>query len=158
MRPLEFVLILACFALLIVPRQRLPLPSKVLAGLAVVVAILHVLFEGYRWQMFPAYLVVVVYALLNLTRLPIPSSRPKSVIKVLGIFATLNALALAYFFPVDAFEPLIGDYPVGTSVFYYKDASRPEIYTETSNDVRELMMQVWYPAAPNGRAICRLPA
>jgi len=42
-----------------------------------------------------------------------------------------------------------GPYPVGTSILYLVDASRPEIHPNPPGSKRELMVQVWYPAEPS---------
>ncbi|MDY6896866.1 MAG: hypothetical protein SWZ49_02155, partial [Cyanobacteriota bacterium] len=39
-----------------------------------------------------------------------------------------------------------GDYPVGTTSYYFTDPKREEIYTEEPDDHRELMVKVWYPS------------
>ncbi|MBN1564973.1 MAG: hypothetical protein JXA10_14095 [Anaerolineae bacterium] len=39
-----------------------------------------------------------------------------------------------------------GPYPVGRTLFYWIDEARAEIHTAEQNDVRELMIDVWYPA------------
>ncbi|KST68648.1 alpha/beta hydrolase [Mastigocoleus testarum] len=39
-----------------------------------------------------------------------------------------------------------GNYSVGTTSYHFTDTQREEIYTEDSNDKRELMVRVWYPS------------
>lgn len=41
-----------------------------------------------------------------------------------------------------------GPYPVGRTALAWVDESRPEIHTEDPDDLRELLVEVWYPAAP----------
>ncbi|TVX92075.1 alpha/beta hydrolase family protein [Paenibacillus agilis] len=43
------------------------------------------------------------------------------------------------------FPALTGPYQVGTETFHWIDKSRPETFTATQKDHRELMIQVWYP-------------
>ncbi|MEM6753941.1 MAG: hypothetical protein AAF630_13300 [Cyanobacteria bacterium P01_C01_bin.38] len=38
-----------------------------------------------------------------------------------------------------------GDYPTGTTSYYFTDSKREEIYTEEPDDNRELMVKFWYP-------------
>lgn len=40
-----------------------------------------------------------------------------------------------------------GRYPVGTAVYHWEDASREEPWTRSTDDHRQLMVQIWYPAA-----------
>jgi predicted dienelactone hydrolase len=41
-----------------------------------------------------------------------------------------------------------GPYVVGRRVYKWVDTSRPEVLTEDANDVREVVVMVWYPAEP----------
>ncbi|HEX8698143.1 MAG TPA: hypothetical protein VF815_04855, partial [Myxococcaceae bacterium] len=41
-----------------------------------------------------------------------------------------------------------GTHAVGTTAYHWIDSTRPEPFTETEEDVRELMVRVWYPAEP----------
>lgn len=41
-----------------------------------------------------------------------------------------------------------GPYTVGRTVFRWVDTSRPEVLTDDSNDFREVVAMVWYPAEP----------
>ncbi|MBZ0289047.1 MAG: hypothetical protein K8I30_15620 [Anaerolineae bacterium] len=49
------------------------------------------------------------------------------------------------------FPPLTGQYPVGKVDYYLHDESRPEIFSEAPDDLRELMVTIYYPAdVPEG--------
>ena len=41
-----------------------------------------------------------------------------------------------------------GAHQVGTEYFYFVDQSRPESFTKSKSDFREVTGQVWYPATP----------
>ncbi|MAE76901.1 MAG: hypothetical protein CMJ85_08545 [Planctomycetes bacterium] len=48
--------------------------------------------------------------------------------------------------PRAVFPQPTGPHAVGTTTFHWIDADRNETFTETKDDKRELMVQVWYPA------------
>ena len=123
-----------------------------LPGSAVLLMFIQLLFEGYRWQMLPAYLLVVVLFLLTLPRLRSAASPVKKwsgwaiAGSVLGLLLWLVALALPYLLPVPQLPDVTGPYAIGTQSFHLVDESRDEIYTDDPVDKREIMIQVWYPA------------
>jgi predicted dienelactone hydrolase len=123
-----------------------------LPGTAVLLMIIQLLVEGYRWQMLPLYALVVVLFLLTLPRLRSTSSREKErsgwaiAGSLLGLLVWLAALALAYLLPVPQLPGVTGPYAIGTQTFHLLDESRDEIYTDDPSDKREIMIQVWYPA------------
>lgn len=39
-----------------------------------------------------------------------------------------------------------GPHAVGTTAYHWKDSARPETFTNAQDDLRELMVRVWYPA------------
>ncbi len=151
MRLFEILLLIALLVLLLwllVSRKR---PSWLLAlpGLATLLAALHFAFEGYRWQMVPAYGLTAVFFLLAL-RWRDPNFQPPRLAPLgglLGLLLWLVTGALAVAMPVPTLPEATGPYAVGTFTTYLVDESRPENYTEDPNDNRELVAQVWYPAA-----------
>ena len=128
-----------------------------LPGTAVILLIIQFVVEGYRWQMLPAYALVVVLFLVTLPRLRSSQSGEKKwsgwaiVGSVLGLLVWLVALALPYFLPVPQLPDVTGPYAIGTQTFHLIDESRDEIYTDDPADKREIMMQVWYPAEPDAQ-------
>ncbi len=121
---------------------------------AVSLLILHLFIEGGRWQMFPAYGLVVL-GLIMAIRLVLGDDqnghKPKRrIVTVLGLFLTVilfaAAVGLPTLLPVPQLIPTTGRYNVGTTTVHLIDAERPEIYTEDVGDHRELMVQIWYPA------------
>ncbi|VAW42083.1 hypothetical protein MNBD_CHLOROFLEXI01-1349, partial [hydrothermal vent metagenome] len=62
-------------------------------------------------------------------------------------FTWLIAVALPVAMPVPRLPDPTGPYAIGTFSSYLVDNGRLETYTEDPNDKRELMVQVWYPAA-----------
>ncbi|USB31597.1 Platelet-activating factor acetylhydrolase plasma/intracellular isoform II [Paenibacillus sp. YPG26] len=65
------------------------------------------------------------------------------VISVLAL--GISTLASVYLPVVQLPEPS-GSYAVGTRTLHFTDTEREEIFTERSEDKRELMVQIWYPS------------
>ncbi|MCB8976234.1 MAG: hypothetical protein H6657_02265 [Ardenticatenaceae bacterium] len=111
--------------------------------------ILHLFVEGYRWQMVPADALTVLFLILATRWVGNASKGPRFswLLALLGLLIWLIAIALPVAMPVPQLPDPTGPYAIGTFTTYLVDESRPEIYTEDPNDNREVMVQVWYPAA-----------
>ena len=128
---------------------------KVLSLALAACVIVHLIVEGLRWQMIPAYLVVMAalaFAGIHLKRggLVKAESRGRRIGSRLGagfaiVLLTLSAL-LSYAFPVFDLPAPAGEYAVGTMELHFIDENRAESYTDDATDNRELMVRVWYPA------------
>ena len=157
MRPLEILILptlAAAMAALLVPLppvRRFPWGRGLMAlpvlGLLLIGA--HLVAEGYRWQMVPAYALMGLCMLLDLRP---PGMRAKRAIAVFGALGGVLALALASALPVAlpvfALPAPGGTYAVGTTYLDLVDTARPEPFTADTQDHRELLVQFWYPAAP----------
>ena len=159
MRPLEIALIvlaglypLAGFA---APRLRAVHGLPIAAALLVIV---HLIVEGYRWQMVPVYLLIAVMARVGgrLLRKPAPglqigvSGRRK-----VGLLALIPVAVVALppiLVPVPRLPEPSGPYEIGTVSKYLVDEDRAEIYGPEPGGPRELMIQVWYPSDPDPEA------
>jgi predicted dienelactone hydrolase len=131
--------------------------------LSIALVIFHLLIEGYRWQMVPAYFLSVMLALFTLTNVQrsILSSEQSTLIdrkwlRIPGAIASclllLIATALPILFPHLWLPEPSGPYSVGTRNLYLIDTDRPETFTPDPNDHREVCARVWYPAeSPAGR-------
>ena len=119
------------------------IPLVIIGG----VIILHFIFEGYRWQMIPVYLIVLIsvwclykeYSFFN-------GGWIKKVITGF-IFSTLLLFAwgLPYILPVFSLPAPTGNYKIGSDYIHLR-TDREEEITENIDDKRELMIKVWYPA------------
>lgn len=111
--------------------------------------ILHLFVEGYRWQMVPAYGLTAVCLILATRWISGTQTGPRLswLLALLGLLTWLIAVALPVAMPVPQLPDPTGPYAIGTFTTYLVDESRSEIYTEDPNDNREVMVQVWYPAA-----------
>ncbi len=161
MRPLETVVLLALAPVVLAlfrPAGGRPRWIPLAALAAVAGSVLHLLIEGYRWQMVPAYLLTT--ALLPGTLRVLrrsgaaapPVAQGRKWLRVVGAAVVLLLFALAALIP--AMMPVFelpkpsGEFPVGTTRFSLLDAARDETFTADPADKRELLVHVWYPAQP----------
>lgn len=135
---------------------------RFLPFVAVVLLLVHLLYEGGRWPMIPIYALTVAAGGLypwcyshdfrfRLTHIGIGA-----VVVLLLLGAALVAGGILR--PVFAFAPLTGPYAVGVMSAHLTDGSRRDPYAVTRSDPRELMVEIWYPAEEGtgaGRAYYR---
>ena len=169
MRPLEWLVLLGnlvLFLALAVPSTRTtPWPTRV-AGVAVILVVVQALSEGLRWQMIPLFLaggVLVLLSLLLRQMSPDAAVHPSKLRQVttvaaisIGACALAFAAALPLLLPVTRLPPPSGPYEIGTLTYHWIDNERAEAFSALSSDRRELMVQLWYPAAPS-RNLPRAP-
>lgn len=125
------------------------------SGMSALLLILQLLLEKYRWQMIPAYILILFVMLVCIKAAFKPSGKQKKPGLILKILYSI--LALAYVFtmvlfpvmlPVFSFENPKPAYVIGSTARYIKDDTRKdEPFSESS---RELMIQIWYPAVKSG--------
>jgi predicted dienelactone hydrolase len=117
-----------------------PTPIRYLPVAALLLLGLHLILEGYRWQMIPLYILTAI-----LTGFSLFGSDPGK----LASYATFGLVALASAIPLLLPVPRIADpggpHSVGTSIFELTDDSRKELYSGR-NESRRFMIQVWYPS------------
>ncbi|KNF09032.1 platelet-activating factor acetylhydrolase [Gottschalkia purinilytica] len=153
MRTIEFFVIIINFLILIrvlLFRRGLTRNNIILLGVSSVVTSLQLFLEGYRWQMIPAYSVLMVL-LLQIFIYPRKHVASTSLVTRIfkGCFIGLYlaaAVTLPLLMPIFSFNKPTGAYEVGTTTFHFIDNKRLEEYTEDPKDKRELMVQLWYPA------------
>jgi len=143
------------------PRSKRPRWLSYLPGLAALSLLLHLVVEGYRWQMIPAYFLTaiaffgsVLCILLRNVRHGETYSRRRKFLSIIGIALALLMLAIAVvlpvLFPIFNLPEPTGSYAVGTRYFYWDNEDRPDTYTSEPDDYREVSVQVWYPAELTG--------
>lgn len=124
-------------------------------SLAVLLTVIHLVLEKYRWQMVPAYGLTLLFFLLSIRRIKRggrpPDKQPsRPVLIIIGFLFRLLIFtivaALPIILPVFRFPDPTGQFPVGTTTLYLADYSRSETLTPNPDDHREFMVQVWYPA------------
>lgn len=154
MRPLEALLsganllVLCAFA---TPQLRTTRWLGYLALIAMLIAGLQMVVEGYRWPMVPAYALTISFLVVWVLGVVRPNSLHihRLIVGVsvgLGLLALLLATALPIVFPVFHFAHPGGPYPIGTMTYHWVDTSRHEIFSTDPRTRRELIVQVWYPA------------
>lgn len=162
MRILEILLLatlLPGVAFLFLPARRRPRWRHYLPILGLVLIVLHLVVEGYRWQMVPAYALTGAFLLASRRTVarrvpdPPPASRWRKALAIVGAAFVLIVFGLAALVPAllpvfELPEPS-GDLCVGTTRFSLVDSSRPETFTTDPSDKRELLIQAWYPAEPS---------
>jgi len=123
-------------------KQRLVILS-VLAALL----ISHLIFEGYRWQLLPAYLlsIILLFCIYKNYKFFKGGIFRKIISSLLFIIVLVPSWALPSMLPVFKIPEPTGEYNVGTQYIHLK-TSREESVTEKPNDKRELMIKAWYPA------------
>jgi predicted dienelactone hydrolase len=152
MRPLEIVIaFLLVISLVPFFFPRRPRGLGFLSAVGILVVILQLVFEGYRWQMLPLYVLTGLVFLLGLPAL-LRGRRPDSLRARLaagaGLLATVVAVLLPVLFPIPHEPSPTGPYPVGTFSLMLTDDSRHELYSGNLQDPRRIMVQIWYPADP----------
>ena len=153
MRPFEVVLVVLTLVGLL-GRWMAPVVQRLLAGALAVVAVVHVVVEGPRWQLVPAYVVAIVVVAAPALRL-LPRRAPGWVPVVgrgIGALLLVIAVALGVVLPVPSLPRPDGPYDVGTTRWEVVDDTRTEVYGADPGGPRRLMATAWYPTDQPGPA------
>ena len=109
--------------------------------LAAIAAIVQYFSGGLRWQMLatiyilPAMFITYKYKIVN-----------RFTGAILGAWFLISAF-IPWAVPVFTMPAPEGDFSIGSETFHWVDSSRLEWFTdENDNDVREIMVQAWYPS------------
>jgi predicted dienelactone hydrolase len=149
MRPLEIVIPILLATYLVWPRPR-PTWIRLLPGFGLIVTLVHLMTEGYRWQMVPLYGLAIVLTILSLIRLH-SRTRLQLLASFLAFILLAAAVALPALLPVPAIPAPSGPYQVGTRIYELTDPSRQELYSG-KDEARRFQIQVWYPSKPGPSA------
>tara|TARA_Y100000590_G_scaffold75685_1_gene83558 strand:- start:2059 stop:3447 length:1389 start_codon:yes stop_codon:yes gene_type:complete len=115
--------------------------SAALLLIIILLTLIHLFVEGYRWQMLP------LYALLGFG--VFVKNREASMVSTLGLmFLWLTAFLLPILIPMVKLPVPTGPFSVGTVLYHWTDTSRTEWFTDDPEDLREVPVQLWYPAFP----------
>ncbi|MGW8824709.1 alpha/beta hydrolase [Paenibacillus lautus] len=154
MRVLEMSWVAACVAMLIILLSRDTINRKAGAIVGIAGGLLfavQLLVEGYRWQMIPTYIVTALLFVLVLFRRRTVKKPLRYTIWGLSVVLLGGSAALSALLPVFHLPTPSGEFRVGTDTLHFVDADREETFTEQKGDKRELIVQVWYPAAASGQ-------
>ncbi len=157
------VLLLVVLLPTVLPRSIAPAGLRRAAARSAVLCLAaHWIAEGLRWQMSPAYLLTIAFAIRHLRPSKI-DDRPgdhlpgtndpgtkKSRAPLIGLAlpAYLAAWILSLALPVFQLSTPSGPHPVGTLSRQWIDEARIDPFDESRP--RKLMAQFWYPARPAG--------
>src|SRR5579862_3209621 len=120
------------------------------AFLVILVALVigfHVLREGWRLQMFPAYfcnIVLITYEYQHW----LSSDRATDAVAAIVILFSLAAFVASIAMPVFKLPRPTGRYSIGTQTLHIVDESRREANVDDPDARRELIIQIWFPAEP----------
>lgn len=149
MRILEIVLLLI---ITIVPFIKRPLLKKVrkksLLSILIIIFSSHLIFEGWRWQMIPIYLLffVLLWRITLIKETILPKRTLLRGVGYIGlILLVLPSWVLPNVLPVFSLPTPTGNYQVGTHHIHL-ETNMDEPITKDTNDKRELMIKVWYPS------------
>jgi hypothetical protein len=153
MRPLEIALTLSLLLSVIAlmsPSRSSGIGFTLVIFVILIIALCHVIVEGYRWQMLPNYLLTVLLLLYALF-----GYRFAANISYLAGFVSLCcvgvAVLLSTILPVFELPAPTGPYEIGTQIRHLVDRSRHEQFSDNPGDPRELMIQMWYPAETSSK-------
>ncbi|HUG34869.1 MAG TPA: hypothetical protein VMJ90_08875 [Anaerolineales bacterium] len=143
MRILE-ILIPALLSIYLLWTHPRPFAIRLLPSAALLVVVLHLFVEGYRWQMIPMYVLTAILLAGSLIKIQTQTDwRPLASYLAFGLVAISSALPIIL--PIPRIPAPSGPYSVGTRIYELTDDSRREIYSG-QNEARRIMIQVWYPS------------
>lgn len=148
MRAFEILVLLVSFAslfylTLIKSRIHKKIELTIILGLLVV----HFIFEGYRWQMIPIYILLYIIGFYIYKEYSIfKGGWFKKSFTTLGLSILLIiGYTLPTVLPIFELPKPTGKYKIGSQYIHLK-TDREETITSNPDDKRELMIKVWYPA------------
>jgi len=119
---------------------------------ALVLCIVHIWIEGCRWQMILIYFLALVTFGFSIRDLREPEtqhkiSRPTVIARsIFALTALVIAFTLPILLPVPGLPQPTGPYRVGTLTKHLIDFERQELYNPHPGSLREVIVQIWYPA------------
>jgi hypothetical protein len=143
MRPVEIIipLLLLVFLTWLPPRPRV---IQLLPLVSLVAIPIHMMLEGYRWQMIPLYVLSALLTVSALMRIR-ASTDWSPFASGLAVFLLMASAAIPILLPVPSLPDPGGPYEVGTRTYELTDTSRGEIYSG-KDERRRFPIQVWYPS------------
>jgi predicted dienelactone hydrolase len=140
---------LACSVIGLVLHKKIGFPwLSVVAGLTITATLLHIVAEGPRWQMSPAYVATLLVLVLAYDSTLVPS-RWLAPIGLVVLGAALLASFMSSALPVFTLPTPQGPYAIGTQIRHLVDTARNDPFAPDPKTPRELMVQIWYPADPS---------
>ena len=122
-----------------------PVKTKILPVALVLIAGAQLFFEGFRWQLWPLFIGIIILIIIALTQ---ATNLGATIAVGFSILLAIISIIAAKLLPIPTPYPVTGPHQVGTMVVHLTDSSRPELYGNDPTAPREIMVQVWYPANP----------
>ena len=160
MRPFEILtiatLILSLIALLIIRKKTRWFVF--IPGFLIVVVLCQLVFEGSRWQMIPTYILTFIVWLISLIKILITKKEQserqsffKRLLKVSGIIIIILLLIISIIpplaIPMFKIPHPSGKFEVGSSILFFRDSTRLDLFSTKKNRYREFSVRAWYPAS-----------
>ena len=95
--------------------------------------------------MLPAYF-------LGVSLIIIYQKKLSTVFKTAVFFWLIFSILLPLLVPIIKMPKLTGKYSIGSTIHHWTDQERKEWFTDDPNDVRQIMVQLWYPAQKTKKA------
>ena len=140
------------------PAGKKPVWLKAGPTIIIVVGLIQILLDGFKWQLILVYLISLVLFTLSLKGLLFQkSNKESSGKKWMRITGMILCLVICYFsfkslqaFPQFKFPEPTGEYGVGTKYYLFEDPGRKSIYFDHESGNYRITVQVWYPAEEPG--------
>lgn len=121
---------------------------KIISPILIILLLSHLLFGKPRWQVYPLYLLVVIYllgAILNSrSSINLIVNMKKWFLGIEMFLLFVSAIALIIF-PIEEIPNPSGKYSIGTRSYDIVDRSRETVYSDELSDYRKIKIQAWYP-------------
>ncbi len=127
------------------------------AAASMVALLLHGVFEGLRYQMMPAYILVMLLAVITIMKAARGFKDPETPawLKIPSFILAFVFLGFSVFLatalPVFSLPTPTGEYAVGVHYLHLTDEARLDPFLTGTTRQRELMVKIYYPAE-DGRA------
>lgn len=124
------------------------------AAVSAIIIPINIIIDGFRWQMVLIYVVTVGILIAIIVRLKKDEGK-KYVIRQRFIRRSLTILTIVIFLFSAIFPILLptidlpmpsGEYFVGTASMRLEDVDRKELFTKDTEDYRNILITIWYPA------------
>ena len=127
--------------------KKLNLNNNLTILAVITVLLLHLIVEGYRWQMLPFYILIAILLWFIKKEWSIFSGNwIKKIFKsLITIILLVFGFVLPNILPVFKLPKPTGKHLVGSQYIHFK-TNQDEIITSKIGDKRELMIKVWYPS------------
>jgi dienelactone hydrolase len=146
MRLLEWLIVAASLmAIVCLLQPQPPLSILWLGAAAALLVLLHAWLEGVHWQMAPVYMAVLLTLCAGASGLTSPMLRLLCAIIAGALVAA--SLVFSWVLPMFRLPAPTGRFPVGTRMLSLTDLNRAEMHEGARPGNREVVAQLWYPAA-----------